>query len=216
MIRVLIAEDMRILRDALVELLTLETGIDVVAEVASGDAIVPAALESRPDVAVVDIVLPGLDGLTATGLLREQLPQCRVLILTALSRPADLRKALRAGAAGFLVKDAPKSEFVAAVRTVAAGGRAVDPDLALAALTVADNPLTTREEEIPRRTQSGEGLPEIADQLSLAVGTVRNYLASAVTELGARNRADAVRVATEAGWLRGSSPATARSPERRP
>jgi two-component system response regulator DesR len=114
------------------------------------------------------------------------------------------------------VKDAPKSEFVAAVRTVAAGGRAVDPDLALAALTVADNPLTTREEEIPRRTQSGEGLPEIADQLSLAVGTVRNYLASAVTELGARNRADAVRVATEAGWLRGSSPATARSPERRP
>jgi two-component system response regulator DesR len=170
----------------------------------------------QPDVAVVDIVLPGLDGLTATGLLREQLPQCRVLILTALSRPADLRKALRAGAAGFLVKDAPKSEFVAAVRTVAAGGRAVDPDLALAALTVADNPLTTREEEIPRRTQSGEGLPEIADQLSLAVGTVRNYLASAVTELGARNRADAVRVATEAGWLRGSSPATARSPERRP
>jgi two-component system response regulator DesR len=201
MISVLVAEDMRILRDALVELLALEDGIEVVAAVAAGDAVLPAALEWRPDVAVIDVVLPGMDGLAATRLVRERLPECRVLILTALGRPGDLRRALAAGASGFIVKDAPKSEFVAAVRTVAAGGRAVDPELALSALTAADSPLTPREEEILRWTAEGDGLAEIADRLSLAVGTVRNYLASAVAKLGARNRTDAVRIAIEAGWL---------------
>jgi two-component system response regulator DesR len=192
---------MRILREALVELLALEDGIEVVAAVGAGDAVVPAAVRRRPDVAVIDIMLPGMDGLAVTRLLRERLPECAVLILTALGRPGDLRRALAAGASGFIVKDAPKSEFVAVVRTVAAGGRAVDPELALSALTAADSPLTPREEEILRRTAEGDGLAEIADQLSLAVGTVRNYLASAVGKLGARNRTDAVRIAVEAGWL---------------
>jgi len=200
-IRVLLAEDMPILRDTLVALLDLQAGIEVVAEVTRGDAIVPGVLDQRPDVAVLDIDLPGMDGLTAAGRLREQCPECKVLILTVLGKPGNLRRALAAHVAGFLSKDALAAELVAAVRKVAAGERVIDPQLALEALEVADSPLSPREADVLRHYAAGAGPAEIAASLFLSYGTVRNYLASAVTKLGARNRVDAVRIATEAGWL---------------
>jgi two-component system response regulator DesR len=200
-IRVLVAEDMRILRDTLVAVLNMEDGIDVVAEASEGESIAPLAVSTRPDVAVVDIDLPGADGLTAAAALREQCPECRVLILTVLGSPGNLRQALAAHVAGFLPKDIPAAELAAAVRTVAAGGRVIDPKLALAALEAPGNPLSLREVEVLRRFSAGADPVEIAAALHLSYGTVRNYLASAVTKLGARNRVDAVRVATEAGWL---------------
>ena len=201
MIRVLLAEDMRILRDTLAAVMGLEADIEVVAQVADGNAIVPAALAQRPDVAVVDIDLPGTDGLTAAARLREQQPGCQVLILTVLGRPGNLRRALAAGVAGFLPKETPAGELVAAVRRVAAGEKVIDPNLAVAALEVADSPLSPREVEVLRRFADGAGPTEIATAMFLSYGTVRNYLASAVTKLGARNRVDAVRIAAEAGWL---------------
>jgi two-component system response regulator DesR len=200
-IRVLVAEDMRILRDTLVALLRLEDDIDVVAELTDGRDIVPAAVAQRPDVAVVDIDLPGIDGLTAAAELHERCPDCRVLILTVLGKPGNLRRALAAHVAGFLPKDTPAEELVDAVRRVAAGERAIDPRLALKALEVQDNPLSPREAEVLRRFAGGAGPAEIAAALFLSYGTVRNYMASAVTKLGARNRVDAVRIAAEAGWL---------------
>jgi two-component system response regulator DesR len=200
-IRVLVAEDMRILRDTLVALLSLEDGIDVVAEVADGDAIVPAALAHRPDAAVIDIDLPGTDGLTAAAALHERCPDCRVLILTVLGKPGNLRRALAAGVTGFLPKETPAGELVDAVRRVAAGEKVIDQKLALAALEVPGNPLSPREVEVLRRFGGGAGPAEIAAEMFLSYGTVRNYLASAVTKLGARNRVDAVRIAAEARWL---------------
>jgi two-component system, NarL family, response regulator DesR len=200
-IRVLVAEDMRILRDTLVALLRLEDDIDVVAEVGDGEAIGPAAAASQPDVAVVDIDLPGTDGLTAAAKLAGQCPGCRVLILTVLGQPGNLRRALAAQVAGFLPKDTPSAGLIDAVRRVAAGERVIDPQLALNALEAPGNPLSPREAEVLRRFAAGAGPAEIAATLFLAYGTVRNYLASAVTKLGARNRVDAVRIAAEAGWL---------------
>jgi two-component system response regulator DesR len=200
-IRVLVAEDMRILRDTLVAVLNLEDDIDVVAEVASGDQIVPRAVADRPDVAVLDIDLPACDGLAAAAALREQCPGCRVLILTVLGRPGDLRRALAARVTGFLAKDTPAADLVDAVRRVAAGQRVIDPQLALHALEVPSSPLSPREADVLRRFAAGAGPAEIAAAVHLSYGTVRNYLASAVTKLGARNRVDAVRIASEAGWL---------------
>ncbi|GAA5040201.1 two-component system response regulator DesR [Thermocatellispora tengchongensis] len=201
MIRVLIAEDMRILRDTLVALLELEDDLEVVAELGSGQDIVPAALEHRPDVALIDIDLPGTDGLTAAADLRRRLPECRTLILTGLGRPGTLRRALAAQVSGFLKKDAPAQELLDAVRRVAAGERVIDTKLALAALETADNPLSPREAEVLRRHATGASAAEIAAEMHLTYGTVRNYLAAAVTKLGARNRVDAARIADEAGWL---------------
>lgn len=200
-IRVLVAEDMRILADALVALLNLEDGIEVVAAVADGNAIVPVTLAKQPDVAVIDIDLPGTDGLTAAALLRERCPDCKVLILTVLGKPGNLRRALAAHAAGFLVKDSPAAELADAVRKVAAGQRVIDPQLALAALEIPDNPLSPRQAEVLRRFGAGAEPSAIAAAMHLSYGTVRNYLALAVTKLGARNRVDAVRVAAEADWL---------------
>jgi two-component system, NarL family, response regulator DesR len=200
-IRVLVAEDMRILRDTLVAMLSLEDDIEVIAQVASGAEIVPAAVEHRPDLAVLDIDLPGVDGLTAAAELHERIPDCPVLILTVLGKPGNLRRALAAHVAGFLVKDAPAEELIAAVRRVAGGERVIDPKLAVAALEAPGNPLSPREAEILRRCAAGAGPAEIAAELYLSYGTVRNYLASAVTKLGARNRVDAIRIATDAGWL---------------
>jgi two-component system, NarL family, response regulator DesR len=200
-IRVLLAEDMRILADTLAAVLGLESDIEVVAQVADGDAIVPAALASRPDVALLDIDLPGTDGLTAAAWLHEQCPQCRVLILTVLGRPGNLRRALAAGVVGFMPKETPSGQLVDAIRRVAAGEKVIDPRLAVAALEIADNPLSPREVEVLRRFGGGAGPAEIAAAMFLSYGTVRNYLASAVTKLGARNRVDAVRIAAEAGWL---------------
>ncbi|MER6943756.1 response regulator transcription factor [Nonomuraea sp. NPDC000554] len=201
MIRVLIAEDMRLLREVLVEALRLEPDIEVVAQVVAGSEIVPAAERERPDVAVIDIDLPELDGVTAAARLRERLPGCRVLILTALSGPGQLRRALSAGVAGLLVKEARLAELVSAIRTVFAGGRVVDPELALAALQAPESPLTQRETEVLRLSATGAQPLEIAERLFLTYGTVRNYLTSAVAKMGARNRVDAIRIATEAGWI---------------
>ena len=201
MIRVLLAEDMRILRDTLAAVLGLEPGIEVVAEVADGDGIVPAVVAQRPDVAVIDIDLPGTDGLTAAAELRERCPGCRVLILTVLGRPGNLRRALAAGVAGFLPKETPSGELVDAIRRGAAGETGLAPTLAVAAREVADSPLSSREVAVLRRFAAGAGPAEIAAAMFLSYGTVRNYLASAVTKLGARNRVDAARIAAEAGWL---------------
>jgi two-component system response regulator DesR len=200
-IRVLVAEDVRILRETLATVLSLEPDIEVVAEASAGDRIVAAALEHRPDVAVLDIDMPGMDGLTAAAELNARLPGCRVLILTGLGRPGNLRRAVAARVAGFVVKDAPSQELIDAVRRIAAGGRVIDPQLALAALDVADNPLSPREAEVLKRHAAGADPAEIAAEMFLSNGTVRNYLASAVTKLGARNRVDAARIAADAGWL---------------
>lgn len=201
MIRVLLAEDMQILRDTLASLLKLEDDIDVIAEVSDGDAIVSTALAHGPDVAVVDIDMPGTDGLTAAAHLHERCPECKVLILTVLDKPGNLRRALAAHVAGFLPKDTPAEDLLTAVRRVAAGDRVIDHRLALEALEITENPLSPREADVLRRFSDGAGPAEIAAELYLSYGTVRNYLASAVTKLGARNRVDAVRIAAEAGWL---------------
>jgi two-component system response regulator DesR len=200
-IRILLAEDMHMVRGALVALLTLEDDLTVVAEVERGDRIVPTALECEPDVAVIDVDLPGLDGLSAAAQLAGRLPSCRTLILTSLGRPGTLRKALAAQVGGFLLKDAPPDRLADAVRDVAAGKRVIDPQLALAAFDNGENPLTPRETEVLRMAADGAEAADIASRLFLSVGTVRNYLTTVVTKLNARNRVDAIRVARESGWL---------------
>ncbi len=200
-IRVLLAEDMHMVRGALVALLGLESGIEVVAEISHGDEILPAAREHRPDVAVLDIGLPGTDGLTAAESLREAVPECRTLILTTVSRPGALRRAVAAGVRGLLLKEAPPKQLADAIHRVARGERAFDPELVLAAWDSADTPLTEREAEVLRLAADGEEAADIALRLYLSIGTVRNYLTSSVVKLGARNRLDAVRIAREAGWV---------------
>ncbi|MFE0025255.1 DNA-binding response regulator [Amycolatopsis sp. NPDC059021] len=201
MIKVMVAEDMHIVRGALVALLRLEPDIDVVAEVASGNEILPVARSAGVQVAVIDIDLPGKDGLTAAGELHEQLPGCRTLILTSLGRPGTLRRALAAKVSGFLLKDAPPDKLANAIRGVVAGRRMVDGDLALAAWDTVDCPLTGREIDVLRLAAEGYETVEVAAQLYLSAGTVRNYLTTVVAKLNARNRVDAIRIAKEAGWL---------------
>ncbi|MFD5232826.1 DNA-binding response regulator [Streptomyces qaidamensis] len=200
-LKILLAEDVHMVRGALVALLHLEPDLRVVASVDRGDAIVPAALETQPDVAVIDIDLPGTDGLTATAELHEKLPSCRTLILTTLGRPGTLRRALTAQVGGFLLKDSQPEELAKAVRLVASGQRVLDPHLALSAWDVADNPLSPRELEVLRLAARGADTTEIAGCLYLSKGTVSNYLTAIVAKLGARNRIDAVRIAEDAGWI---------------
>ena len=201
MIRVLIAEDMHMIRSALVALLSLEQDMDVVAELDRGDQIVPAALETRPDVAVVDIDLPGLDGLTAAEQLHERLPSCRTLVLTGLGQPGNLLRALQAHVRGFIVKDAPAETLTDGIRRIAAGGRVIDPDLVAAALETGSSPLTARETDVLREAENGLPTEQIAARLSLSPATVRNYLSNAISKVGGRNRIDAIRIARDAGWL---------------
>ncbi|MFE1950162.1 MULTISPECIES: response regulator transcription factor [Streptomyces] len=201
MIRILLAEDMNMVRGALVALLNLETDLEVVVELERGDEIVPAAIEHRPDVAIIDIDLPGLDGLSAAERLRESVPGCRALVLTSLGRPGTLRRALSAQVSGYLLKDAPPKQLAEAVRRVAAGQRAIDPQLALDAWGGTENPLTERENEVLKLAAEGFEAPEIATRLHLTTGTVRNYLTAIVSKLNARNRVDAIRIARESGWL---------------
>jgi two-component system, NarL family, response regulator DesR len=201
MIRVLIAEDMHLIRGALVALLSLEDDVEVVAELDRGDLIVPTALETRPDVAVVDIDLPGLDGLTAAERLHQRLPECRTLVLTGLSQPGNLLRALKAHVRGFIVKDAPAETLADGVRRVARGERVIDPELVAAALETGSTPLTARETDVLRAASSGIPTEQIATQLSLSPATVRNYLSNAISKVGGRNRIDAIRIARNAGWL---------------
>ncbi len=200
-IRILIAEDQAVVRGALVALLTLEPDLEVVADVGTGDAVLPAALVHLPDVAVMDIDMPGLDGLAAAALLRERLPACRSLMLTGHGKPGLLRRALAAQVAGFLLKTAPPDELVTAIRAVAAGQRVLDPSLAVTAWDLAEDPLTPREKDVLRLTADGAEAREIAAELFLSAGTVRNNLTAIVAKLNARSRTDAVRIAREAGWI---------------
>ncbi|MFI6348753.1 response regulator [Streptomyces sp. NPDC050560] len=200
-VRVLLAEDQGMMRGALALLLGLEDDIEVVAQVAAGDEIVPAAERERPDVALLDIELPGCSGLDAAARLRERVPECRVLILTTFGRPGYLRRALEAGAAGFLVKDGPVEELAAAVRRVLAGETVVDPALATAALSAGPNPLTARERDVLTASVDGATVADIAAVLHLSESTVRNYLSSAIGKTGTRNRMEAVREARQQGWL---------------
>ncbi|MFM9368667.1 DNA-binding response regulator [Streptomyces sp. Da 82-17] len=201
LIRVLLAEDLHLVRGALGALLALESDIEVVASVKRGDAILPAAVEHKPDVAVIDINLPGLDGLSAAALVNERMPGTGTLILDNVGRPATLRRAMAARVSGYLLKDAPPEELAGTIRKIASGHRVIDPELALAAWDSSDTPLTTRESEVLTLAAGGHGAGDIAARLRLAPGTVRNYLAAAVGKLQARNRVDAIRIARESGWI---------------
>jgi two-component system response regulator DesR len=200
-IRLLLADDQALVRGALASLLGLESDMEVVAEVGRGDAILAAARESRPDVALVDVEMPGLDGIAATAALHEALPEVRVLIVTTFGRPGFLRRALQAGASGFVVKDTPARQLAEAVRRVHAGLRVVDPALAADSLAGGESPLTGRETEVLVAARRGGSVADIARQVNLSEGTVRNHLSSAIGKTMARNRADAVRIADEYGWL---------------
>jgi two-component system, NarL family, response regulator DesR len=200
-IRVLIAEDQGMVRGALASLLSLEQDIEVVAQVSRGDQVLDVALASRPDVALLDIEMPGRTGLDAAQDLGSALPECHVLILTTFGRPGYLRRAMEEGAAGFLLKDAPASELAAAIRRAAAGERIVDPGLAAAALSQGVSPLTPREQEVLAASREHATIAELANALHLSPGTVRNHLSSVMQKLDARNRGEAVRVAEEKGWL---------------
>ena len=201
MIRVLLAEDQAMTRGALAALLGLAGDIEVVAEAARGDQVLTAALESRPDVALLDIEMPGLDGLAVAGLLRRELPTCKVLILTTFGRPGYLRRAMESGVVGFLVKDAPASELATAVRRVVAGERVLDPVLAATALSEGANPLTERERDVLAACTDGASVAGVAARLHLSEGTVRNYLSEAIQKLEASNRIEAAHIAQEKGWL---------------
>ena len=201
MIRVLIAEDMHLIRGALVALLSLEPDMEVVAELDRGDTIVDTAVSVRPDVAVLDIDLPGLDGLTAAEQLHAQLPDCRTLVLTGMSQPGHLLRALQNHVRGFVVKDAPVETLADGIRRVARGERVIDPELVAAALETGSTPLTGRETDVLRAAESGLPTDQIATHLSLSPTTVRNYLSNAISKIGGRNRIDAIRIARDAGWL---------------
>jgi two-component system response regulator DesR len=200
-IRVLLAEDQAMVRGALATLIGLEPDLEVVAEVSRGDEVLDAARRAAPDVALLDIEMPGGDGLTAAAALRDELPGVRVLILTTFGRPGYLKRAMEAGARGFLLKDAPASDLANAIRRAAAGERIVDPALAAAALSEGDSPLTPREHDVLAAAREGGTIAELAGRLFLSPGTVRNYLSAAMQKLGARNRAEAVRLAEDKGWL---------------
>jgi two-component system response regulator DesR len=201
MIRVLLAEDQAMVRGALAALLTLEGDIEIIAEVGRGDEVLTVALATKPDVALLDIEMPGCDGLTAAAALHSQLPSCRVLILTTFGRPGYLRKAMESGVVGFLLKDAPSVQLATAIRRAIAGERVVDPTLAMAALSEGNNPLTERERDVLAAATSGASISEIAASLFLSEGTVRNYLSVAIQKLGAHNRVEAAHIAEEKGWL---------------
>jgi two-component system response regulator DesR len=201
MIRLLIADDQARVRGALAALLSMEDDLEVVAEVARGDEVVAAARDAKPDVAVLDIEMPGIDGIAAAAALRTEVPACRVLMVTTFGRPGYLRRAMEAGASGFVVKDVPAEQLADAIRRVHAGLRVVDPALAAETLATGESPLTARERDVLVAARGGGTVADIAKVLFLSDGTVRNYLSSAIGKTGARTRAEAARVAEQRGWL---------------
>jgi two-component system response regulator DesR len=200
-IRVLLADDQALVRGALAALLALESDLEVVAEVGRGDEVVQRARESRADVCLLDIEMPGVDGITAAAAVRDALPGVRTLIVTTFGRPGYLRRALEAGASGFVVKDTPARQLAEAVRKVHAGLRVVDPSLATESLLDGANPLTEREREVLTVALGGGTVASIAAVVHLSAGTVRNHLSSAIGKTGTSTRAEAARVAQERGWL---------------
>ncbi|MGK5553404.1 response regulator transcription factor [Actinomadura kijaniata] len=201
MIRVLLAEDQGMVRGALAALLGLEEDLTVVGEAGTGTEAVAVAVRTRPDVALLDIEMPDGDGLTAAAGIRAAVPECRVMILTTFGRPGYLRRAMEAGASAFLIKDGPAAELAAAVRRVVAGERVIDPALAAAALSAGPNPLSPRERDVLAAGADGSTIADIAVRLHLSEGTVRNYLSSAISKVGVRNRIEAARAAERQGWL---------------
>ncbi len=201
MIRVLLAEDQEMVRGALAALLSLEEDIEVVAEAGRGEEVLPAALKTQPDLALLDIEMPGGNGLDAARLIHQRIPGCRIVILTTFGRSGYLRQAMESGAVGFLLKDAPAADLALAIRRVMAGERVVDPELAISALSDGGNPLTPREQEVLRASLKGASIAEIAAQLVISEGTVRNHLSTAIQKMNARNRVEAARLAEEKGWL---------------
>jgi two-component system response regulator DesR len=201
LIRVLIAEDQAMIRGALAALLSTEADIEVVAQVERGDRVVEAALRTTPDVALLDIEMPGQDGITAAAGLRAKLPSCKVLILTVFGRPGYLRRAVDAGVSGFLLKDAPPDELASAIRRTAKGEKVIDAQLAHAALSEGSSPLTPRERDVLAMSVRGASVEEVARSLHLTNGTVRNHLSIAIQKLNAHNRVEAARIAEEKGWL---------------
>ena len=200
-IRVLLAEDQEMIREALAALLSFEDDIEVVAQVGRGDEVTAAALASKPDVALLDIEMPGMDGLTAAAALSQASPGTKIVILTTFGRPGYLRRAMEAGASGFVVKDSPADRLARTIRQVLSGQRVIDPELAAAALSEGASPLTPRERDVLAASQDGATIAEIAAALYLSEGTVRNYLSACIQKTGARNRTEALRVAEERGWL---------------
>jgi len=200
-IRVLLAEDQGMVRGALATLLALEADIEVVAQCSRGDEVVAAAQAALPDVALLDIEMPGLDGLKAASLLHAAMPDCTIIILTTFGRPGYLRRAMEAGATGFVVKDGPADQLAVSIRRAVAGERVIDTALAAAALSDGSNPLTPRERDILHAASGGATIATIATSMFLSQGTVRNYLSSAIQKTGARNRLEAVRTAEQHGWL---------------
>ncbi|GAW52337.1 MULTISPECIES: response regulator transcription factor [unclassified Nocardioides] len=200
-IRLLLADDQALVRGALSALLGLEPDLEVVAEVGSGDEVLAAVLAHHPDVALLDVEMPGMDGISATAEVRRAAPDTRVLIVTTFGRPGYLRRALQAGASGFVVKDTPAAQLADAVRRVHAGLRVVDPMLATDSLVAGESPLTARETEVLQAARDGSSVAAIARKLFLSDGTVRNHLSSAIGKTGATNRAEAVITAEGNGWL---------------
>jgi two-component system response regulator DesR len=201
MIRILIAEDQAMVREAIAGLLDLEDDLEVVAQVGRGDEVLDAARASRPDVALLDIEMPGASGLEVLGRLAAQRPDCRILILTTFGRPGFLRRAMEGGAAGFLLKDAPIAELSSAIRRAMAGERIVDPGLAAAALSEGPSPLTRREQEVLLASREHATVAQVALALHLSPGTTRNHLSAIMGKLGAHSRIEALHIAEEKGWL---------------
>ncbi|OHV35598.1 MULTISPECIES: response regulator transcription factor [Pseudofrankia] len=201
MIRVLLADDQHLVRGALAALLSLEDDIEIVGQVGRGDEVVAAVRELLPDVVLMDVEMPGIDGLAAAGAVRAARPASRVLIVTTFGRAGYLRRAMEAGALGFVVKDAPPDALAEAVRRVSRGERVVDPTLAAATLATGPSPLTARERDVLVAARDGATVADIAGRLFLSEGTVRNYLSAAIAKTGARNRMEALRAAEESGWL---------------
>ena len=200
-IKVLLADDQALVRGAMAALLNLEPDIDVVAEVGRGDDVLAEVRRTTPDVCLLDIEMPGLDGLAVAEQLADVAPQCRTLIVTTFSRPGYLRRALDAGVGGFVVKDTPAKELAEAVRRVHAGLRVIDPALATESLTRGPNPLTEREQQVLREALSGVPIAQIASRVHLSAGTVRNHLSSAIGKTDTSTRAEAARVAQDLGWI---------------
>lgn len=200
-IRLLLADDQDLVRGGLAALLSLEPDLEVVAEVGRGDEVLEAVRQHSPDVALLDIEMPGLDGIEAARQVNESSLACQSLIVTTFGRPGYLRRAMDAGASGFVVKDTPAAQLAQMVRRVAAGERVVDPTLAADSLAGGINPLTEREQEVLRAAREGGTTRKLAQRLHLTEGTVRNHLSSAIGKTEADNRHDAVRVAVERGWL---------------
>jgi two-component system response regulator DesR len=200
-IRVLLAEDQAMIREALAALLSFEDDIEVVAQVGRGDEVARAALTASPDVALLDIEMPGMDGLTAAAALNRASPHTKIVILTTFGRPGYLRRAMESGVSGFIVKDSPADKLAQTIRRVMDGQKVIDPDLAAAALSAGASPLTPRERDVLAACQDGATIAEIAAALYLSEGTVRNYLSACIQKTGARNRTEALRLARERGWL---------------